>query len=98
MVSNSLGSETTAESKRLFLFSWASSSLPRDAYSYGNPHPYQTRRLLLRVAQVILQEGSELSALAGLLGCSVAAVRLRTEEEGGGVCLTLREEQGKQSL
>lgn len=46
---------------------------------------------LFCAAQVILKMGGDLSALTGLLGCSVAAVRLLTEQEGRGVCLTLRE-------
>lgn len=53
---------------------------------------------LFRGAQVILKEGSDLSALAGLLGYYVAAARLLTEQEGGGVCLTLRETEGNQRL
>ena len=39
--------------------------------------------------QVILKEGGDLSALTGLLGYSVAAMRLLPEQEGGGICLSL---------
>ncbi len=39
-----------------------------------------------------MKEGSDLSGLSGLLACSVVGVRPLSEEEGGGVCLTLRVE------
>lgn len=37
-----------------------------------------------------MKEGSDLSALAGLLASTVTAVRLLSEGEGGGICLTLQ--------
>lgn len=44
----------------------------------------------LCVAQVFLREGGDLSVLAGLLGSTVTGVRQLSEQEGGGVCLTLQ--------
>lgn len=61
-------------------------------HAHGNPNVHRPR--VFCVVQVVLKEGGDLSALTGLLGCSVAVVRLLTEREGGGVCLTLRENTG----
>eukprot|EP00752_Nemacystus_decipiens_P009138 g8162.t1 len=41
--------------------------------------------------EVMLKEGSDLSELTSLLGWTVGAVRLLSDQEGGGVCLTLRD-------
>ncbi|CAM9459708.1 unnamed protein product, partial [Ectocarpus fasciculatus] len=40
--------------------------------------------------QIVLKEGGDLSALAGFLASTVTGVRLLSEREGGGVCLTLQ--------
>ena len=92
-ISSCLGSQSMAQVEARFfvlcgrLFCFSLVSCPRQPLNVHRPRVFC-------VVQVVLKEGGDLSALTGLLGCSVAAVRLLTEREGGGVCLTLREDTG----